>query len=179
MQRAQSEETGKRCSAGNEEEGGGREKNQGSDGRRRKKVRGDGCQRESTELGSSCEGFPPTDVFPLSADFFFLLFFFFFYRNVIFPGLIAYSLPIPTATFTSNTTTAAAAAADLLSHVLPRLHNSSLPSPRWLAPTWHWREGWRERRRRYKKKGQEKKEGKRAGASLAEAMQRQYDANAT
>lgn len=77
MQRAQSKETGKRCSRGNEEEGGGREKNQGSDGRRRKKVRG-GWQRESAELGSSCEGFPPTDVFPLSPDFFFFLLFFFF-----------------------------------------------------------------------------------------------------
>ena len=46
-----------------------------------------GCQRESAELGSSCKGFPPSDVFPPPS--------FFFYRNVIFPGFIAYSLSIP------------------------------------------------------------------------------------
>lgn len=64
---------------------------------------------ESAEVGSSCRGFPPTDVFP--PPFFPL----FFYRNII----VLDSLPVPCQyqhyTFTSN----GPAAADPPSHVPP------------------------------------------------------------
>lgn len=61
-------------------------------------------ERENAEVGSSCWGFPPVDVFPLLFSLFFLP-----QRNHA--GLIADSLPIPSAASLLQTVNAASAAA--------------------------------------------------------------------
>lgn len=69
--------------------------------------------------------------------------------------------------------------------VLPRLHNSSLPSPAdWHQPDTGERDdreegGDREGDIKGQERRGEREGGSEKGASLADAMQRQYDANAT
>lgn len=141
------------------EKGGGREK-------RGRGMEGGGVREKALSWDPPARDFLPLMYFP---PFFFLP-----QRNLSWAHCIflANTPTVHTATFTSNTT------ADLLSHVLPR----PAPSAQQLTANLTLERGMTRGKGKEIIKGQEKKGesgGNEKGASLAEAMQRQYDANAT